>query len=358
MNGKGERALIFTGGGTGGHFFPALALAEAARERWPDLPIAFVGATRGIEARKLPEGPWPYLLLDVEGFVGRSPLQVIRSVWKLLRACWTLGRHWWRERPQAVVATGGYGAAPALLVARALGIPYFLHEANAEPGRLIALLARGARRVWCGMEAVQARLPRASCRVVGTPIRAAFRRPFRPLERLTPPFRLLVLGGSGGARALNEAWMDIAPRLLERFSEWEVLHQTGLRDFEDCRARVRHPRHTVVPFIETMDEALEQASLVLARSGASTCAELKACGRPALLVPFPTSAGDHQRRNALAMVQEGRAVLVEQGPDWIVRLEREVERLMAQPAERQALARPEINRALEHCLDDLCPVIS
>lgn len=346
-------ALVFTGGGTGGHYFPAVALAEGARERWPGRPVAFVGALRGIEARKLPESPWPYLLLDVEGVVGRSPLNLGRSLWKLFRARRRLMRLWRGQRPALVVATGGYGAAPALLAAQALGIPTFIHESNAEPGALVKQTARKARRVWLGLAAAASKLPGAPVRVVGTPVREAFRRLFPCVETLKPPFRLLVLGGSGGAKALNEAMLVIAPELLDRFPDWEILHQAGAKEFERLADHSLQPRHRLVPFLEAMDQEMAGASLVISRSGASTCAELKACGRPAILVPFPKSAGDHQRWNARALVEEGRAQLVEQGPDLENSLRHAVTALMAEPLERAAMARPEPNRALEDCLSDL-----
>lgn len=347
-------ALVLTGGGTGGHFFPAIALAEGARARWSDRSITFVGARRGIEARELPGGPWQYLLLDVEGFLGRSPVRAATSAWKLWRAVSQLKGLWRRERPWAVIGTGGYGAAPALLAARALDIPFFLHESNAAPGALVKLVAPKARRVWCGLEAVRPLLPGADCRVVGTPVRGAFLREFRPAEVLTPPFRLLVMGGSGGARAINEAMLELAPALLESLPAWEILHQAGLAELERLKERPRHARHALVPFIARMDEAMESASLVVSRAGASTCAELKAAGRGAILVPLPTSANDHQRLNALAMVMEGRAAVVEQAADLALRLEAAVRPLMADAAARQSLSRaPEPNRAVELCLEDL-----
>jgi UDP-N-acetylglucosamine--N-acetylmuramyl-(pentapeptide) pyrophosphoryl-undecaprenol N-acetylglucosamine transferase len=345
-------SLVFTGGGTGGHFFPAVALAEGARARW-DRPIAFVGARRGIEARLLPPGPWPHELLDVEGFAGRSPLKALRAAWKLFRAWRTLTSAWKRHRPWAVVGTGGYGAGPALMAARTLGIPYFLHESNAQPGLLVKTLAKGAAGVWCGMEEGIARLPGARCVLAGTPVREAFLREFQPLEALRPPFRLLVLGGSGGARALNEAVMAAAPGLLERFPQWDLLHQTGPGPFAELAARERHPRHKVAPFLEFMDRQLEAASLVVTRAGASTCAELKAAGRPALMVPMPGSAGDHQVGNARAMEGEGRARVVLQGPGLGRDLEVAAGRLMADPAQLAALSRSEPNRAVDICLDDL-----
>ncbi|WP_306589777.1 glycosyltransferase [Geothrix sp. 21YS21S-4] len=346
--------LVLTGGGTGGHFFPALALAEAAQARWPGRPVAFVGARRGIEARELPGGPWPHLLLDVEGFLGRSPLKAARAAWKLWRATGLLKALWRRERPWAVIGTGGYAAAPALLAARAMGIPFFLHESNAAPGALAKLVAPKAGRVWCGLEAVKPLLPGADCRVVGTPVRAAFLRAFRPAGELSEPFRLLAVGGSGGARAVNEALLSAAPALLEAFPDWELLHQVGRAEMQRLAARPRHGRHALVPFIAAMDEAMEGASLVVGRAGASTCAELKAAGRGAVLVPIPGSANDHQRKNAEALAAEGRAVVVEQDVNLAARLTAALEPLMADAGARQSLSgTPQPNRAVDLCLDDL-----
>lgn len=349
-----DGALVFTGGGTGGHFFPAVALAEGARARWPERPIAFVGATRGIEARKLPGSGWPHTLLDVEGFLGRSPLAAARAAWKLWRAKCALVKAWKRHRPWAVVGTGGYGAAPALLAAKALGIPYFLHESNAAPGALVKQVAPGAARVWCGMDAVKELLPGADCLTAGTPVREAFRRPFKPIKELRRPFQLLVLGGSGGARAINDAMMAAAPILLEQFPDWTVLHQAGPKEFERLQGAPRHERHQLVPFIEDMAGAMEASSLVVSRSGASTCAELKAVGRGAILVPLPTSANNHQLKNAEAMAKEHRVVLVQQQPNLADHLEAHGFSHMGNAYARVQLAKqPEPNRAVEICLDDL-----
>jgi UDP-N-acetylglucosamine--N-acetylmuramyl-(pentapeptide) pyrophosphoryl-undecaprenol N-acetylglucosamine transferase len=190
--------------------------------------------------------------------------------------------------------------------------------------------------------------------VVGTPVRDAFLRNFRPAEALEPPFRLLLLGGSGGARTLNEALLEVAPALLEVAPEWEILHQTGRAEFERLKERLRHPRHALVPFITHIDEAMESASLVLSRSGASTCAELKAVGRGAVLVPLPTSASGHQRMNALALASEGRATVVEQGPEFPGRLQGVLRLLLADGEARRTLSIPrEPNRAVDLCLDDL-----
>jgi UDP-N-acetylglucosamine--N-acetylmuramyl-(pentapeptide) pyrophosphoryl-undecaprenol N-acetylglucosamine transferase len=229
-----------------------------------------------------------------------------------------------------------------------------LHESNAAPGALVKLVAPKARRVWCGMEAVRSLLPRADCRVVGTPVRQAFLRDFRLAEALRPPFQLLVLGGSGGARAINEAMLAIAPALLDRRPEWQILHQTGAAEIERLKDRPRHSRHAMVSFIARMDEAMDSSSLVVSRAGASTCAELKAAGRGAILVPLPTSANGHQRMNAMAMAAEGRVMVLEQAVDLTHRLEAALLPLMGNPQARQSLSKvPEPNRAVQLCLDDL-----
>ena len=348
------QALVLTGGGTGGHFFPAVALAEGARERWPGRPIVFVGARRGIEARKLPEGPWPHLLLDVEGFLGRSPLAMARAAWKTWRAVVALKARWRTQRPWAVIGTGGYGAGPALLAARALGIPYFLHESNAAPGMLVKQVAPAARRVWCGMDAVKPLLPAADCLTVGTPVRRAFLRPFKPVKELRPPYQLLVMGGSGGARALNEGTLLAAPALLEQFPDWTILHQAGPGEFERLKDQPRHARHHLVPFIEDVPQALEDSSFVVCRAGASTCAELKAVGRGALMIPLPGSAGDHQRLNAEALARENRVIISLQQPNLHDFIEAHCASHMATPYARLKLAKcPEPNRAVEACLEDL-----
>lgn len=347
-------ALVFTGGGTGGHFFPAVALAEGAKARWAHLPIAFVGAIRGIEGTKLPQSQWPHLLFEVEGFLGRSPLKMARAAWKLWRAKSDLKARWRQDRPRAVIGTGGYGAAPALLAARDLDIPYFLHESNAAPGELVRRVSKGAERVWCGMDAVMPLLPRADCLTVGTPIRSSFLREFMKVKDLKPPFQLLVLGGSGGARAINDAMMLAAPPLLEQFPDWTILHQTGANEFKRMQAALRHGRHRVVPFIEGMDEAMEASSLIVSRAGASTCAELKAAGRGAILIPLPNSAHDHQRKNAEALGLENRAVLVSQQPNLADHIEAHAASHMANAYARIKLGQtPELNRAVELCLDDL-----
>jgi UDP-N-acetylglucosamine--N-acetylmuramyl-(pentapeptide) pyrophosphoryl-undecaprenol N-acetylglucosamine transferase len=239
------------------------------------------------------------------------------------------------------------------LAARSLGVPYFIHESNAEPGLAVKLAANGAARVWLGMEAAAMRLPKAKCAYRGTPVRESYLRPFKPCQELRAPFTLLALGGSGGARAINNALLSIGSALLEAHPDWQILHQAGHAEMERLADAPRHHRHALVPFIEDMDTEMENAGLVLSRAGASTCAELKATGRPAVLVPLPGSAADHQRRNAAAFAVEGRGVVVEQGQGFEARLFATLSALVGDRGGREALSKPEPNTALERCLEDM-----
>jgi len=348
-----KNALVITGGGTGGHYYPAIALAEAAKARVPEHPIIFVGARKGIEGRQLPASAWPHLLMNIEGFQGKSPKNAIRSIWLMYTALRHLKATWKKQRPWAVIGTGGYGSAPALLAARSLKIPYFIHESNAEPGLVVRLAANRAECVWLGMDAAEARLPKAKCRYVGTPVRESFLRTFKPCSDLRQPFTLLVLGGSGGARAINNALFSIAESLLERHPGWRILHQTGSLEMRRLSDLPRHSRHIVTPFIENMDTEIEKAGLVLSRAGASTCSELKVAGRPVVLIPLPHSASDHQKQNAIAFVQEGRGTMVEQGQGFEVELLDVLSKLMADRQARESLSKPEPNTSVAECLGDL-----
>ena len=348
-------SLVVTGGGTGGHYFPAIAIAEGARVRWRERPIIFVGSKRGIESRLLMQSDWPYLLLDVEGFVGRSPGKILKAGWKLALACDRLRTVWECNRPWAVVGTGGYGSAPALLAARSLGIPFFLHESNAKPGLLVRYLASSAAGIWCGMDAVRVHLSGARCIFTGTPVRSSFLRSFNPVYvgGVQSCFRLLVLGGSGGASALNRAVLTMAPVLLDRFPMLSILHQVGENEFKHLTSIVTNARHRIVPFLNQMDVEMEAATLVITRSGASTCAELMVCGRPAIMVPMPNSAGNHQVVNAQAMVDDGRALMVRQTDNLSNDLLDRVSALVVNPELLSSMSITTGNKSVAVCLENL-----
>ena len=321
--------VVFAGGGTGGHLYPALALADELVRQRPDVRPFFLGARRGIEARVLPERSLEHRLLPVRG-VGRgewwSNLGVPFALASSLAT--TVGVHR-RIRPELSVVTGGYAGAPAGLVAAVMGTPLVLQEQNAWPGVTTRLLSRWAAQVHLAFPEAMAELParaRKVARVSGCPIRALpddtpDRRDVLLRMGLDPQRRLLLLvGGSQGSLALNELMLEairyVAGGEHAPLDEWQLLWMTGPAHHaaivEGLSGVGDPPWVRAVPYIEDMPLVLGVTDLALSRAGAMTTAELLAWGVPAILVPLPTAAANHQELNARALQEAGAAAHLEQ----------------------------------------------
>lgn len=355
--------VVFSGGGTGGHLYPALALADALRAERPGLRVVFLGALRGIESRVLPERGEEHLLLPVRGVARGGSLRVNLGVpWALLRS---LGRTvgWFRNLdPELVVVTGGYAGAPAGLVAALLGIPLALQEQNAVPGLTTRLLARWARMIHVAYPEVAARLPagaQAKVRVSGNPVRPPAPRgrdSARAALALEPAVPVvLVVGGSQGSAALNRAVLDMVCAVVGD-PGFQLLWSTGPRHEADIRRALgdRHPAWVhVTGFIDDIPAALEAADVAVSRAGAMATSEFLAWGLPSILVPLPTSAADHQARNARALEEAGCAVdLPEAGLTGGTLLER-VRDLMDHPARRESMRQAALERGRPDAARDI-----
>ena len=303
--------IVFAAGGTGGHLFPALAVAGELRRRQPGAAIVFVGGTRGLESRLVPQAGFPLRTLAVTGLKGT------RLVARLLAggaAALAVGRCcWWflAHRPDLVVGAGGYASGPAVLAAWLLRVPTMLMEQNHFPGATNRWLAPRADVVCVPSEAAKARLHGIGL-VTGNPVRPEFATigPSPNAARMA----LLVFGGSRGARSINRAMVAALPQLAAMASPPRMVHQTGPDEHEAvARAYAEHPGlpADVRPFLDDMPRRLADADLVICRAGATTLAELAAAGRPAILVPFPFAADDHQRANAEVVRDAGAAVVIE-----------------------------------------------
>ncbi|WP_028587450.1 undecaprenyldiphospho-muramoylpentapeptide beta-N-acetylglucosaminyltransferase [Desulfocurvus vexinensis] len=311
------RLVILTTGGTGGHVFPALAVAEELRSRHAGLELLFVGGRHGREAEFAARAGLPFVGLPVRGFLGRGP----RAVGAAFGLAWALGISWRllaRRRPDVVVGFGGYAGFAPVAMAALRGVPCALHEQNSRPGSANRLLGRWVDRVFLSFPDEAKFFDAARTRLTGNPVRAAIREAGARAGAGAAPAgrRVLVAGGSLGARAINEAVAGSLEALRARgFSLW---HQTGAEDEQTVRAAYACAGWTgegarVQPFIDDMAAAYAWADVVLCRAGATTVAELAVMGKPSVLVPFPYATHDHQTANARRLEQAGAALLLPQG---------------------------------------------
>lgn len=304
-------------GGTGGHVIPALAVAKRLAEQGFD--IRWLGTPAGIEAKLVPAAGFPIDWLAIGGLRGKGWVTRLAMPFRLLRAVLQARKLFAVHQPVLVLGMGGYAAGPGGLAAWWLGIPLVVHEQNAVAGLTNRVLAKLARHTLSAYVGAFARPPR-NFTVVGNPVRpeiVALSVPSQRLAGRTGPIRVLVLGGSLGAKALNE----LVPAALARVGQsipLSIRHQTGRQHLEATRTSYGHSQwadhcaYQVFDFIEDMAEAYGWADFVIARSGALTVAEISAAGIGALFVPFPHAVDDHQTRNAMALVQAGAAYLIQQ----------------------------------------------
>ena len=307
--------LCIAGGGTGGHVMPALALADAARARWPQLAVSFIGAERGLEATLLPERGEQVQLLAMHGVKGAGLLQRVRVLlWELPQAVITIRRQWQGERPDLLVGVGGYASISGVAAALISRIPVVLYEQNAMPGLVNRTLARFSRCIMLGFEAASKRLAGSVRRVVtGNVVRsniAATR-----WQAHEPP-RLLVLGGSQGARVLNQTVPEACRLLAREGREFVVSHIVGADAATLVQVRDLYAQSDiqaeVLPFCDDMPAFYSHGSLMVARAGAMSVCEAACVGMPSLFVPLPHAADDHQRHNAEVLASAGAAVVLDQ----------------------------------------------
>ncbi|MDR0339001.1 MAG: undecaprenyldiphospho-muramoylpentapeptide beta-N-acetylglucosaminyltransferase [Desulfovibrio sp.] len=391
--------VIITTGGTGGHIFPALSLAEEIRRRNPGAMVLFMGGQYGLEADLAAKAGLDFAGLPVRGVMGRgfkgaaAALGMLRGIAEALRVIR-------KTKPEMVVGFGGYAAFAGVLAGRMRGLPTAIHEQNAFPGMSNRLLGRVADRIFLSMPIRDSVFDPARCVLVGNPVRAGIvalheslrargeadgaRSCFGGVDAPSPftgggvqddsadaakdaaadgPCRLLVMGGSQGAKALNDGVLASLGPLLE--AGIVIRHQTGQADYERVRAAYReamaeHVR--VEAFINDMPKAYAWADLALCRAGASSLAEITAAGLPAVLAPFPQAAQDHQRHNARFLEKVGAALRVEQADfkrepavltKALLSLVKDRERLAAMAEKSLALAKPYAARDLADGLEDL-----
>ncbi len=343
--------VVILAGGTGGHIFPGLAVAQALRER--GVPVLWIGARDRMETRLVPAQGFPIETIDIAGLRGKGPLALLGAPLRLLRAVWQARAILRRVKPRAVVSFGGFAAGPGGLAAWLSRWPLLVHEQNSRPGVTNRVLSRLARRV---LEGFPGSFPaRIDVQTVGNPVRpeiAALSPPEVRLAGRDGALRVLVLGGSQGARALNRG---VPPALAAQTAALDVLHQCGETQVQAATESYAQSGVTarIVPFIEDMAQVYGWADVVVCRAGALTLAEVCAAGIASVLVPLPGAADDHQTFNAEHLVSHGAAVRVAEGEGFENRLAEAIAALATDPALRlsrataaRALARPDAARVV------------
>jgi UDP-N-acetylglucosamine--N-acetylmuramyl-(pentapeptide) pyrophosphoryl-undecaprenol N-acetylglucosamine transferase len=307
--------IVIAAGGTGGHLYPAVALAREFLKRDPAAQILFVGTARGLEAKVLAHEGFELVFITAKPVMGKGVVDVLRGLLSVPVGLWQSWRLLRRRRADLVIGVGGY-TSPTLLAAAALtGTARVILEPNAYPGMANKVVGPFAQRIFLAFESAAEAFDRRKVRVTGTPIRREFLDQVAGSQHAeTGTRRLLIFGGSQGAKAINSAVIDGLPAILRRLPGLVIIHQTGEADHQRVSEAYRGAgiQADVVPFLYDMPKALRAADLVVARAGAMTIAELTACGKPAILIPLPTAIYDHQMKNARAMEAAGGAIVLPQ----------------------------------------------
>jgi UDP-N-acetylglucosamine--N-acetylmuramyl-(pentapeptide) pyrophosphoryl-undecaprenol N-acetylglucosamine transferase len=333
--------LLIAGGGTGGHLYPGMAVAEEVVRRGGQ--VLFVGTARGLEARAVPAAGYVLELLEVSGLKRVGLMAVLRGLLRLPKAFFRSLSILRRFRPDAVLGVGGYASGPVVLAAALWGYPTAIQEQNSVPGITNRILSRLVRVVMVAFDEARRFFPARKTETLGNPVRSKLVATLVSSNAdpsASPCF--LVVGGSQGARAVNDLVLAAVEVLAKNGSLPTFVHQTGPSDESRCNERYRAmavaARIEVRPFIDDMATAYHGASLVIARAGALTLAELAIAGRPAILIPLPTAADDHQSKNAARFAAANAAVVLNQRTATGAELAQLLSDLLADSGRRLAMA--------------------
>ncbi len=304
--------IVIAGGGTGGHLFPGIAIAEEFLKRDDKTKVIFIGTQRGIESRLLGQLGYELREIDIEGVKGRGIKALVKVVYQIPKSLWQSRRILRQFCPDIVVGVGGYASGPAVLTAHFMGIPTAIAEQNAIPGTTNRILAKFADAIFITYEQSKACFPQTKVIFSGNPVRVSLAVKSVRAKKERTYRQLLIFGGSQGAEAINKGVMDMLPQLQGMKDKVRILHQTGSRQVEEMQKAYEQfgIQAEVKSFIVGMADAYADADLIICRAGATSLAEITAAGKAAVLIPYPWAADDHQLKNAQALAAEGAAVMI------------------------------------------------
>jgi UDP-N-acetylglucosamine--N-acetylmuramyl-(pentapeptide) pyrophosphoryl-undecaprenol N-acetylglucosamine transferase len=306
--------IAIAGGGTGGHLFPGIAIAEEFIKRDAATEVIFIGTQKGIESRLLDSRGYVLKTIDIEGVTGRGIRGLMKGAFQIPKSMWQSRKILKHFSPDMVFGVGGYASGPAVLAARLMNIPTAIAEQNAIPGMTNKILGHFVDRIFVTYEQTRAAFPPRKVIVSGNPVRASFTAQRFRTKKEKNCRQLLIFGGSQGAEAINRSVIEMLPQLKGRKEKICVMHQTGVRQLEEVKKVYEHfgIEAEVTSFIVDMAQAYADAELIICRAGATSLAEITAAGKAAILIPYPWAANDHQLKNAQAMKAEGAAEIIEE----------------------------------------------
>ena len=355
--------VLIAGGGTGGHLFPGIALAEEVSTRHPRNDVVFVGTDRGLEARVVPQNGFVFEAVKSRGLKGMGPVRLLLGLLTIPLTFFSALGLLRKYRPDVVVGVGGYSSGPVVLAAWFLRIPTAIQEQNALPGFTNKILGRFVDAIFVSFQEAKSFFSDKHTHVLGNPIRRGLLENFLVSKKKHEGFTLLIFGGSLGARGINTRVIEALPFLQDLKNQIRIVHQTGKADLETVKKGYEAASFPadVREFIDDMAGAYLNADLVVCRAGATTLAELTVCKKASILVPFPFATDDHQAVNAEALVDAGAALMFREADLTGEKLATAIRNLKNQPdqlakMEKAAgnLGRPEAAREIADVLQQLC----
>ena len=360
MGETGVTTLMIAGGGTGGHIYPAIAIAREFVSRAASRRVVFVGTQRGLEKTIVPKAGFPLEFIDVGGLKGKGAGELVKNLFRLplgfLQAWGLVGKH----KPNAVLGVGGYSSGPVLAAAKLRGVPTVIHDSNAFPGIANRILARFMTKVLVGFAEAGPRLKRSDAIVTGNPIRAEF---FSATRHPSPATRLLIFGGSQGSHVINTAMSEALLFLAHLKDRLTIVHQTGPNDLATVQAAYRSSAFAnarVVPYLDPIVDEIAAADVVVCRAGAMTVGELAAAGRAAIFIPFAAATNNHQELNARVVEKAGGGVVITESELTPERLAAAINDIVSDPAKARrmgesahALATPEATKRIVDTIEEI-----
>ena len=304
--------IVIAGGGTGGHLFPGIAIAEEFLKRDPQSRVIFIGTKKGLEHRLLKQLGYTLSEIDVEGLKGRGLTALMKGLWAIPNSMWQSGRILADFQPNVVIGVGGYASGPAVMAAYLMGIPTAIAEQNALAGNTNRILGKFVHKIFLTYEQSKNLFAAQKVSVTGNPVRAAIAHGLSRITEKKAGRQILIFGGSQGATAINKTVVAMLPLMQKMKDRVSVVHQTGERDL--AMAKQAYEQYgieaQVSSFIVDMVPAYAASDLIICRAGATSLSEITVAGKAAILIPFPWAANDHQTLNAQAMVKDGAAAMI------------------------------------------------